>query len=176
MALKPQDVVIVLKLVAIEGQSWRYSSLAQALCMSASEVHGGIRRAQKARLVDANLNVKKLALFNFLTEGLPYVYYPTLGEQLVRGFPTSFSALQEEGLLAYDDEVLVWESADGNTVGRSIKPLYSAVPRAIQQDPKLYQLLALADACRLGGVRGYAVSRQLLDQALNLNLIQGMTV
>ena len=176
MALKPQDIVIVLKLVALEKQSWSYGKLAQSLHMSASEVHGGIKRAQKAQLIDQNLQVRKLALFNFLTEGLPYVFYPIITETKTRGFATSFSALEEDGLLAYDDEVFVWQSDEGNMMGKSILPLYSAVPKAIQKDEQLYRLLALTDACRIGGLRGYAVSRQLLDEALGLNMVIGAKV
>ncbi|MEX2443587.1 MAG: hypothetical protein WD492_08280 [Alkalispirochaeta sp.] len=40
--LKPQDVVVLLKLVALGERRWTYSELAGELGMSASEVHGAI--------------------------------------------------------------------------------------------------------------------------------------
>lgn len=43
--LKPQDVVIVMKILAKQEQSWSQGGLAVELGMSASEVNGGIKRA-----------------------------------------------------------------------------------------------------------------------------------
>ena len=45
MVLKPQDIVILLKLVASGEIDWSYPSLAHDLFMSASEIHAGIKRA-----------------------------------------------------------------------------------------------------------------------------------
>src|SRR5271163_4582014 len=46
MALKPQDVYVVLKLVADGSRRAPYSHLALELVMSPSEVHASVRRAQ----------------------------------------------------------------------------------------------------------------------------------
>ena len=51
MNLKPQDVFIALKLVALGRQSWTYAQLASELFMSASEINGGVKRAIRARLI-----------------------------------------------------------------------------------------------------------------------------
>ena len=50
MILKPQDVVILLKLVAIGKADWSFSTLSVDLFMSPSEVHAGVRRAMAANL------------------------------------------------------------------------------------------------------------------------------
>jgi hypothetical protein len=47
----------------------------------------------------------------------------------------------------------VWPWAKGNVRGHSIIPLYSSVPEAARQDDKLYELLALVDALRIGRAR-----------------------
>ena len=43
--LKPQDIVIVLKILAKDDEYWAQGSLAFELGMSASEVNAGIKRA-----------------------------------------------------------------------------------------------------------------------------------
>jgi len=49
MILKPQDVVIMLKLVALGPQPWTYQRLAVELAMSQSEVHAGcVARSPRA--------------------------------------------------------------------------------------------------------------------------------
>jgi len=48
MILKPQDVVILLKLVALGQEPWTFQRLAVELSISQSEVHAGVRRAVAA--------------------------------------------------------------------------------------------------------------------------------
>jgi hypothetical protein len=52
MILKPQDIFILLKLVARGGSDWSYPILSHELSMSSSEVHAGIKRSVAARLMD----------------------------------------------------------------------------------------------------------------------------
>ena len=65
MILKPQDILVMLKLLAIGGTDWLYNSLVLALNMSQSEVHIAIKRATMAGLVntyaDALVNVHSQA-------------------------------------------------------------------------------------------------------------------
>lgn len=51
MSLKPQDVCILLKIVALGRVPWSYGPLAYELAMSASEVHAGVKRAMEAGLM-----------------------------------------------------------------------------------------------------------------------------
>ena len=83
MILKPQDVVILLKLIAIGKAPWSYGRLAVSLWMSPSEVHAGVKRTIAARLASmrkdhAIPNARNLE--EFLVHGLPYVFVPELGE------------------------------------------------------------------------------------------------
>ena len=50
MVLKPQDILVLLKLVAIQNGSWAYNRLAVSLGMSPAEVHAGVNRALSAQL------------------------------------------------------------------------------------------------------------------------------
>ena len=44
MNLKPQDVLVLLKLVAQGDMDWVYSRLAMELSMSSSEIHAAMKR------------------------------------------------------------------------------------------------------------------------------------
>ena len=66
MNLKPQDILILLKIVS-QGAITRYSDLAHALYMSSSEVHAAIKRAGGAGLFDIrSKQIKRQALLEFL--------------------------------------------------------------------------------------------------------------
>jgi hypothetical protein len=45
MELKPQDLLVLLKVAAHPPQRWTYAVLGTALAMSASEVHASVKRA-----------------------------------------------------------------------------------------------------------------------------------
>ena len=91
MILKPQDILIMIKLVALGESEWSYSPWRLELSMSPSEVHSGLKRAVAARLMDEQRRkpVKK-ALEEFLIHGVKYAYPPSRGG-LTRGMPTSFA-------------------------------------------------------------------------------------
>ncbi|CAA9302879.1 hypothetical protein AVDCRST_MAG84-226, partial [uncultured Microcoleus sp.] len=46
--LKPQDILAILKVHSWDSTNWTYSSLAQSLGMSASEVHAALERSEAA--------------------------------------------------------------------------------------------------------------------------------
>ncbi len=92
MILKPQDVLIVLKLVALGKQGWSYKTLAGELFMSSSEVHAGIKRAAAAHLMDHYQKVPiKKSLEEFLIHGVKYAFPPDRGDP-TRGMPTGYAA------------------------------------------------------------------------------------
>ena len=152
--VKPQDIVIILKLVTLGDHSWSYSSLANELAMSPSEVHGGIGRLAAARLFDTQRKVPILqALLEFLVHGVKYVYPPERG-QLTRGMPTSCSAPPLNSIITQSDEPPpVWPDPEGKVRGYEFSPLYRSVPKAAAKDNALYELLTLVDAIRDGRAR-----------------------
>ena len=71
MILKPQDIVILLKLIVWDKMNWSYAQLSKELFMSVSEVHAGLKRASIARLFDVQRKVPlKKALEEFLVHGI----------------------------------------------------------------------------------------------------------
>jgi hypothetical protein len=109
MALKPQDVYVVLKLVAAGLRRVPYSHLALELVMSPSEVHASVKRARASGLLhgpglENRPNIA--ALEEFLTRGLKYVFPAERGE-LTRGVATSYGAAPLRALIAPTDNP-VW--------------------------------------------------------------------
>ena len=167
MTLKPQDIVILLKLVVRGPSPWSFSALAQELAMSPSEVHGGLKRAAAARLYDPQRKRPLVApLEEFLFHGIKYAFPPDRGA-LTRGMPTSYAASPLNGLLGGSDEPPpVWPDAEGPARGVLFSPLFESVPKAAKRDAALYELLALVDALREGRARERELAEQLLREKL----------
>ncbi|MFO7686726.1 MAG: hypothetical protein R6V60_11590 [Desulfobacterales bacterium] len=156
MILKPQDILVLLKLVAIENESWSYSRLAVSLGMSPAEVHAGVGRtlsAQLAILRDGQARPHSRNLEEFLIYGIRYVFVPDRGE-LTRGMPTGYAANPMAGHFAPSDEPPpVWPVADGAIRGYAFSPLYRSAPRAAHEDVRLYELLVVVDSLRSSSAR-----------------------
>jgi len=85
----------------------------------------------------------------------------------VRGLPTAHSAEPLKSLLMLNpDDVYVWAFPYGEIRGQAIEPLYRCVPKAAFNDPKLYELLCLIDALRVGRVREQKIAAQELIKRL----------
>jgi len=170
MILKPQDIFVMLKLVAVGNAEWSYNSLAVSLHMSPSEVHAAVKRALAAHLAVRRANRVHPNIRNlreFLLHGIQYVFIPERGE-LTRGVPTGFYAQPFSSLLVNSGEPpMVWPDPDGKMRGQAFSPLYSAVPRAAGEDERLYEMLALVDALRGGNVRERNIAAAEMEKRLD---------
>jgi len=162
MILKPQDVLVALKLVVIGDKDWTYNKLALDLSMSSSEVHAAIKRALAAGLA---LKREKRVLPNvrnleeFLCHGIRYVFIVERSA-MTRGMLTAHAAPPLDEVFMDDGEPLpVWPDPEGVVRGLGFSPLHKAAPAAAKSDVQLYELLVLVDAIRAGRARerGYAV-------------------
>jgi len=156
MALKPQDVMVLLKLIAIKNISWSYNGLAVKLGMSPSEVHAAAKRAIAAQLAvkrEGHLAPNVRNLEEFVVHGLRYVFYPEWGGS-TRGVPTLFGASPlAERIVPSAEPLPVWPDPEGSAFGSSFSPLYKSAPKAARVDSALYELLVLVDAIRGGNAR-----------------------
>ena len=155
MILKPQDIVVLLKLIVLGTREWSFASLAADLSMSASEVHAGIKRATASRLFDETRKMPiRKNLGEFLVHGVKYAYPPQHGA-LTRGIPTGYAAypLNEMLTLGTNDVPPVWPHPEGEVRGYEFSPLYKSAPTAALKDKELYALLAILDAIRDGRAR-----------------------
>jgi DNA-binding Lrp family transcriptional regulator len=167
MVTKPQDIVVALKLT-LDADHSSYADMGRALGMSASEVHAAVRRLVEARLVDpVTKKVRLIALRNFLVHGLPYAF-PATPKEITRGMPTAWASPAMSGKISPSEHLPpVWPDPEGRVQGASVQPLYPSVPGAARRDPKLYDLLALVDALRIGRARERDFAEKELNQRLN---------
>ena len=170
MSLKPQDIVVLLKLLEYESDERpSYSKMSEELFMSQSEVHSAVKRLQNSNLLhgkELNERPNLTAIEEFLICGLKYAF-PAEKGSLVRGMPTSYAAKPlSEFIQTGDDPIPVWADPNGEVRGIEIKPLYRSVPKAAGQDSRLYECLALIDAIRAGKAR----ERKLAEKELRKRL------
>ena len=169
MNLKPQDVLFLLKLVALGKKPWSFNKLSIELDMSPSEVHAASKRVLAARLAVKEGNKIRPNIRNmedFLLHGIQYVFVPERG-QLNRGMPTAYAIAPLDSYFVEESEPPpVWPDPEGEVRGESFSPLYKSAPVAAKNDPKLYQLLALVDAIRGGRAREREIAKKELKKRL----------
>ncbi len=172
MNLKPQDILVVLKLVAIGDRSWSYVQLANELSMSASEINAGVKRCLAANLLlpdfvgGKNPKPALKAVEEFLVHGVKYAFVHERGE-LTRGVPTGYAAEPLKGKIVASDELPpVWPYPEGKVRGYSFSPLYRSAPQAALADQRLYELLVLVDAIRGGKAREREIAVSELQKRL----------
>ena len=172
MVLKPQDVVVVLKLLGCKNKRPPFSQIGLELSMSPSEVHAAVKRARAVHLLHGpglgdRPNIS--ALEEFLVHGVKYAFPAERGE-LTRGVPTSYAAPPLKNHISPgSDPPPVWPDPEGAVRGVAFEPLYPTVPAAARRDPQLYELLALVDAIRDGRARERAIAEKELVKRLRAN-------
>lgn len=168
--LRPQDLVVLLRLSLEQGPPPTYAVLGRELGLTASEVHAGLERAASAQLArkDAagKATVVREALRLFVQHGARYCF-PAVRGEMTRGMPTSYAAAPLKDLIMQPNEPPpVWPHKAGSVRGAAFYPLYPTVPDAAARNPALYELLVLFDAVRGGSPRERAIAVQLLDERL----------
>src|SRR5579862_2413906 len=166
MELRPQDVVLVLKLVATDSTTWSFSGLGRELLMSTSHAFESAMRAESASLLKISkappspirtrgvlFEAQRNNLKEFLIHGVKYAFPVELGG-ITRGVPTAEGAPPLRDHFSDPSTLVpVWPYPKGSVRGTAFSPLYKNVPQAALRDSKLYELLALIDAIRGGRAR-----------------------
>lgn len=165
--LKSQDLLVLLKILALDTERWSYQSLSQTVFMSVSEVHASARRCHESRLLELRRRLpRKQQLLEFLLHGAPYAY-PAQRGGLTRGLVTSFAAPPLNGLVEHQLAIPpVWPYAEGSVTGYEVTPLHKSAPRAALLDSRLYELLALVDVLREGRARERDLARKALEERI----------
>ena len=159
--LRPQDLVVLLKLLTEEDGVWNQISLAKSLFISQSEISASLKRSAYARLLqNKGKEVARQPFMDLLQYGVPFMF-PQQPGVVVRGIPTAHSAEPLVQLIS-SSENYVWPYAKGHMRGQSILPLYPSVIQAVDLDPQLYEYLALIDAIRVGRAREKNLALELL--------------
>jgi hypothetical protein len=171
MELKPQDLLVLMKVAAHPPRRWTYAELAQSLALSVSETHACVKRAVAAGLAVAHgrggWTPVRPNLREFLLHGARYVWPATIGP-IKRGVPTGFGIEPLATKLAVaTGTVPVWAHPAGPVKGPSLSPLYRTAPQAALADPALHKMLALLDCLRAGRSRERSLAAKALQEALS---------
>lgn len=155
--MRPQDVVILLKILTIAEPNWQYRDLASSLSISVSEISESLNRSHMAGLVDeSKRRVHHKGLMEFIEFGLHYVF-PQFAGSMATGIPTAHSHVFYAAKFASEMNY-VWPDENGTMRGLSIQPLYKTVVKAVMLDEELYKLLASIDIIRVGRLREMKVA------------------
>ena len=149
--LRPQDVVVLSKLLCLKTIRPTMAWLGAELSISASEIHGALGRLENAGLIGGKtLGGRPLSqpVLEFLLHGVRYAF-PALRGGVTRGVPTSYAAPPLNRVIRGGADLPpVWPHPTGSVRGVSLEPLYPSVPVAALKDALLYEILALVDALR----------------------------
>jgi hypothetical protein len=123
--------------------------------MAVYRVRSRPRRARADKVsggADNPARVHTRNLAEFAVHGAKYAF-PAERLSVSVGVPTSHSAPAFAGVFAPGSDDWVWPHPNGTARGQGLKPLHPGVPFAAMQDAKLYEMLALFDALRVGRAR-----------------------
>lgn len=190
--LKPQDIVILLKILSIMQIPKRLSKallsqnqLAVHLCMSVSEVNAAFKRLTISGLLgpvygeksDSRIQLLpiKASCEECLVSAVKY-FCPAEVGSYTTGIPTSYAApVFARQIVIGNEPIPVWPHGGGSQRGLALTPLYSSVPHSIIQypDPIFYDMLALIDAIRCGKAREREIAIKILRSTLNGDEVKG---
>jgi hypothetical protein len=170
VVLRPQDLVVLLRLSLECESSPTYAALGEELSLTASEVHAGLERATMAQLARKDkrgkASVVREALWLYVQHGARYSFPATRGE-ITRGLPTGYAAPPlKDKIIQPNDPPPVWPHKNGAVRGAAFYPLYPSVPQAAMRNTALYELLTLFDAVRGGSPRERAIAIDLMQERL----------
>jgi len=163
--MRPQDVAILLKIIALNSKEWQLVPLSNELLISISEISESLNRSRLAGLVDYHKKrPNKQSMLEFLEHGVKYVF-PQKPGAMSRGIVTAHSHPFMKRIFN-SEENYVWADQEGEVIGQVIEPFYEKQPKAVKKDPEFYKLLALVDVLRVGRVREIKVAIDELKRIL----------
>lgn len=160
MALRPQDTLV--SVIAAIGDDRSYATIAKTAGLSLSEAHASVRRCIAAGLLRTDRSPNRAGIIEFFTHGVKYAF-PAKRGRISRGMLTAHAAAPLKDLIdAGTDPPPVWPDPEGTDRGEALEPLYRSVPAAARRDPRLYEILCLVDAIRVGRARERTLAEKLL--------------
>jgi hypothetical protein len=147
--IKPQDILVLSKLIELKSKSYRQIDLASELGISQAEIVHSMKRLELIGLYNRKLkSLNKLSIIEFVEHALKFIF-PTQVGAYSRGIPTVESSLFLSGKIASSSGVkYVWPSAEGSESGIVIQPIYHSVPKVVQNNDFLKKILNIIDIFR----------------------------
>jgi hypothetical protein len=159
--MRPQDIVILLKLISLGEKVWQYRDLSASLSISISEISESLSRSEQAGLINGK-RVARNSLMEFIQYGLHYVF-PQKPGAIATGIPTAHSHPYYKKYIVSSNPY-VWQSFNGNIRGESIEPLHKGMIGSATQDEVFYLLLASVDIIRVGKAREIKIAIEVLKE------------
>jgi biotin operon repressor len=150
------DLLVALVLAAHDDPTASVRQLGEEIGLSKSAVANSLRRLRALGLVksdgDRGRRLNKLALRDCLEHAVRWIAPATVGD-FELGLPTAHAADVLAHKLAGDHDPVVMPLPHGPVRGRAVPPIHPLAAAAAARDPKLYRLLAVVDALRIGRAR-----------------------
>lgn len=163
--MRPQDIVVLIKIILLEGKEWQFQDIARDLYISPAEVSESLSRSSYAGLINhERRKVFRNAFFEFLQFGMPYVF-PQAPGAMTKGMATAHGHKYFKSSIV-SNEIYVWPDANGIDYGQAIEPLYGNQVKAAKDDSELYEILAMLDVIRVGKNREKKVAINYLRKLL----------
>jgi len=165
--VKGSDLYVISGLLAQDG-AWSYRSLAERLRVPHPVVQRALERAKGVDLYSADRReVHRPHFEEFALHALRFVAPVRLGG-LTPGVPAAWAADPMANAIrsSGDEPPPVWPYAQGRVRGQAIEPLHSAAPEAVEDWPRLGEMLAVLDSLRAGDLRVRKVAQGLLSEML----------
>ena len=161
--IKPQDILILLKLVTTPKASQKV--LSESLQISQAEVSHALQRLKISNLMTLDSRVNRAACAEFLIHGLKYVFPAELGPHAV-GIATSYAKPGFSFVRYSPNDIYVWPYGKGKIKGASIMPFYPSLPEACLGDEKLYILASLIEMIRAGRARERKIASDEIEKIM----------
>jgi len=163
--IRPQDIVILIKILSTKSPEWLIMDLVQTLKISLSEVSESLDRSKFSGLLSEDKKrVNKQGLYELLIYGLKYIF-PAKPQALVKGIATAYSYPEFKNEFS-STVACVWKYDAGDIIGQEIESLYEKQTIAALNDSQLYKALTLLDLLRIGNKREIAFAQKELKKII----------
>jgi DNA-binding transcriptional ArsR family regulator len=150
------DLLVALVLAAHQDAAASVRQVGEEIGLSKSAVANSLRRLRELDLVKddghGGRRLNRLALRDCLEHAVRWIAPAKVGD-FELGLPTAHAAHVLAKKLAGDQDPVVIPLPHGPVRGRAVSPIHPLAPGAAAKDPKLYRLLAVVDALRIGRAR-----------------------
>jgi hypothetical protein len=166
--LKPQDVLILSKLIVCKSNPILQKDLSETLHISRAEISFGFERLKNANLISEDKkNVNQLASLEFLQHALKYLF-PVEKGGIDRGYAIGPSFTFFKKKVVHGEELpFIWPDANGPEKGMTIFPFFKKLVRASNNDEKLFHFLNVIEIFRgVGGIRHQKEAIKELERIL----------
>lgn len=167
-ALEPVDLLVAMKIAAAAEIRLSPRELAEQLGVPESAVMQSMQRLTALKIVrpeESGWRINRLAFRDLMEHGVRWIAPGEVGD-FDLGLPTSHMAEPLASHLRSDPDPLVMPLPHGPVRGRAVTPIHPMAPRAATKDEKLYRLLVIADAFRIGRARDREVAKMELRRAV----------